>query len=71
MAFLYLGEHGLVDVEGLIDDLDRLTGLLFVPLLEFTNEILIDVVSPVVDFQDVIPVRRAGRYHERRGEDAE
>ena len=56
MTFLDLGEHGLVDVESLVDDLDRFSGLFLVPLFEFSNERLIDVVAPVVDLEDVIPV---------------
>ena len=56
MAFLNLGEHCLVNVESLVDNLDRLAGLLLIPLLELTDEAFIDVVAPVVDLQDVFPV---------------
>ena len=59
VALLDLGEHRLVDVEGLVDDADRLAGLLFVPRLELTDDGLVDVVGPVVHFQDLLPILTA------------
>ena len=59
VALLDLGEHRLVDVEGLVDDADRLAGLLFVPRLKLTDDGLVDVVGPVVHFQDLLPILTA------------
>ena len=53
VTLLDLGEHRFVDIEGLIDDLHLLTGLLGVPFLEFGNGGLVDVVRPVVDLEDL------------------
>ncbi len=53
MALLDLGEHRLVDVEGLVDDLHFFAGLLFVPLLELGNDFLVDVVGPVINLEDL------------------
>ena len=56
MTELNLGEHCLVYVEGLIYDLNRFSGLFFIPYLELIDKVFIDVVGPVVDLQDMVPV---------------
>ena len=64
MSELDLREHGLVDVECLVDDLDRLSGLLFVPDLELVKKLLVYIVGPVVDLQNMFPVFRAAGQHQ-------
>ena len=56
MALLNLGEHDFVDVEELVDDFHRFAGLFLVPLLEFLDEVLVDIVGPVVDLECVLAV---------------
>ena len=56
VAKLDLGEHGLVDVEGLVDYLHLLASLLEVPVLELIEEIFVDVVGPVIYLEDMVPV---------------
>ena len=63
MAFLNLGEHCLVDVEGLVDDLDALSGLLLIPLLKLGDHGLVNVAGPVVDLEDLGTVLGAGDEH--------
>ena len=71
VSLLDFGEHRLVNIKGLVDDLDLLSGLFLVPLLEILDEAFFHVVTPVVDLQDVLPVRGATGDHKRRREDAE
>jgi hypothetical protein len=52
----YLGEHHLVDIESLVDDADLLARLLLIPFREFSKDILIDVISPVVNLQNLLSV---------------
>ena len=66
VALLNLREHRLVDVESLVHDLDRLAGLFFIPLLELGDEVLVDIVSPVVDLEEMLAVRAAGRQQAQR-----
>ena len=56
MTFLYLGEHGLVDVESLVNNLHGLPCLLLVPGLELRDNGLVNIVGPVVNFQELVPV---------------
>ena len=65
VTYLDLRQRGLVDVEGLIDELYFLTRLLEVPLLEVLFNIFVDVVSPVEHFQLVCAVNTAaGTQHD-------
>ena len=54
LAALNFGEHNLVDIEQLIDNLDLLARLLVVPLLELGEQRLVDVVRPVIDFENLL-----------------
>ena len=56
MTTLNLGEHHFIDVEGLVDDADLLARLLLIPFREFSKNILIDVISPVVNLQNLLSV---------------
>lgn len=56
MTSLYLGKHHLIDVEGLVDDPDLLAGLLFIPFREVGKNVFIYVISPVVNFQNLLTV---------------
>ena len=56
MTALNLGQHHLIDVEGLVDDPDLLAGLFLIPFREFCKNILVNVVSPVVNLQNLLPV---------------
>ena len=46
-----LGKHDLIDIEHLVDDPDIFAGLLLVPSGKFGQDILVDIVCPIVDFQ--------------------
>ena len=48
VAELDLREHGLVDVEGLVDDFDLFPGLFLVPVLKFSEQFFVYIVSPVI-----------------------
>lgn len=61
VARFNLGQHDLVDVEELIDDVDFFARLLLIPDFEFIEQILVDVVSPVVDLKRVLAVTALGR----------
>ena len=67
-AHLDLREHGLVDVEGLVDDLDGLAGLLLIPRLEILDHRLVDVVGPVVDLEHLL-AGTAAALQKQRGSD--
>ena len=56
-------EHELVDVEGVVLDLDVLARLLLVPLLKIFDDRRIDVIGPIIDAQDLVawPVATAGQ----------
>ncbi len=60
MAFFDLGEHGLVDVEGLVDDFDVFAGLGLVPLFELGKHRLVYIVGPIVDLENLLTVGGAG-----------
>ena len=60
---LNLGEHRLVDIEGLIDNFHILTGLLFVPCGELVKDVVhVNVVRPVIHLQGVCTVSGLGEY---------
>ena len=59
MTDLDLRQRGLVDVEGLINQLHFLTGLCVVPGLEVRLDVLVDVVRPVQYFELMCAVRTA------------
>ena len=61
-----LGKHYLVHVEKLVDDFHIFSCLFLVPGLEFFEQILIDIVCPVVDFESVLSV--SGRAQKCRTE---
>ena len=63
MSQFDLGEHGLVDVEGLVDYLDRFSCLFFIPHFELIEELLIDIVGPVVYLENLASVFRAAHEH--------
>ena len=44
--------------------MDGLTGLLLIPVFEFGQDRLVDVVGPVVDLEDLAPVGAAGAQHQ-------
>ena len=56
-----LGQRGLVDIEGLIDELHLLAGLVKIPLFKTGLDTFVDVVSPVEHFQLMRTVRAAAR----------
>ena len=56
VSFLDFGKHGLVDVEGLVDNLDLLPGLLLIPGLELGNDAFVDVIGPVINLENLVPV---------------
>ncbi len=56
VSALYLGKHHLVDVEGLVDDPYLLAGLSLIPFRKVGEHVLVDVVCPVIDFQNLLPV---------------
>ena len=56
MTSFYLGKHHLIDVEGLVDDSDLLAGLLFIPFREVGKNVFIYIISPVVNFQNLLAV---------------
>ena len=56
MTSLYLGKHHLIDVEGLVDDLDLLAGLLFIPFRKVGKNVFIYIISPVVNLQNLLAV---------------
>lgn len=60
LTALDLGEHDFVDIEYLVDDADVFAGLLLVPGGEFGEDFFVDVVAPVVDFEDAAALLGAG-----------
>ena len=63
VAKLDFGEHGLVDIEGLIDDFNFLACLFKIPLLKLSEQFFIDVVSPVIYFENAASVFRTAEQH--------
>ena len=49
---LDFGEHDFIDIEYLVDDADIFACLFFVPGGEFGKDVFVDVVGPVVDFEN-------------------
>ena len=66
MTELNLREHCLVDVEGLINDLNLFSGLLLIPLLELIDEFFIDVVGPVIDLENPAAFISASQQQQSR-----
>ena len=56
VSSLYLGEHHLVDVKGLVDDPYLLARLLLIPFREVGKHILVNIVCPVIYFQYLLSV---------------
>ena len=48
---LHLGQHDLVNVEYLVNDTDILSRLLLIPDRKFIQNIFIDIIRPVINFQ--------------------
>ena len=69
LAALNLGEHNLIDVEELIDNLNLFASLLIIPLLELREQRLVNIIGPVIDLQDRLSsiVARAAD-HQRQGQ---
>ena len=68
---LYLGQHRLVDIKGLVDNVHIFAGLLFVPSGELVQHILqVDIVGPVIDFQGVFAVGSKGCHSHDYGHQA-
>ena len=67
MTKLDLGKHGLVDVEGLVDDLHLFPSLFLVPLLEFIEKVFVYIVGPVIYLEHLAAVfRAAGKRQDKR-----
>ena len=47
------GKHDLIDIEHLVDNPDIFAGLFLVPSGKFGQDILVDIVCPIVDFQNM------------------
>ena len=48
-----LGQHDLVDIKDLIDNPDLLTRLFLIPFREIRQDVLVDIISPVINLQDL------------------
>ena len=68
VSLFNLGEHGLVDVEGLVDDMDGFTGLFLVPFLELGNDTFVDIIAPIIHFEDVLAVLGTSQQKGRKGQ---
>ena len=72
MAYFDLGQHGFVDVEGLVDHFYLLAGHLFVPSGEAVEYAFVNVIGPVIHFQCMCAVGRKtahckqGNKHKRK-----
>ena len=53
MPLFNFRQHDFVDIEHLVDDPDIFAGLLLVPSGKFGQDILVDIVCPIVDFQNM------------------
>ena len=69
MSAFDLREHDLIDVERLVDDAHLLPRLLFVPFGEVGKHILINIVGPVIDLEDMASVLCTGAEHCRYCDD--
>ena len=56
MTSFYLGKHHLIDVEGLVDDSDFIAGLLFIPFWEDGKNVFFNIISKVVNLQNLLAV---------------
>ena len=48
--------------------MDLLSGLFLIPLLELGNDLLVDVVGPVIDLEDLAPVLGAAQQDRGSGQ---
>ena len=48
-----LGQHDLIDIKDLIDNPDLLTRLFLIPFRQIRQDVLVDLISPVINLQDL------------------